>query len=79
MLLAMLETYAEKGEETLYVEQARQGTRGNLAVPGRFVGAYLAVPGCFVGACSGFWQKPELSAEFWIDLERRKLKLISCE
>lgn len=27
------------------------------------------------GALSGFWQKPELSAEFWMDLESRKLKL----
>lgn len=68
MLLATLETYAEKGEETLYVGRARQGTRGNLAVLGHFVGAR-----------GGFWQKPELSAEFWMDLERRKLKLISCE
>lgn len=39
MLLAVLETYAGKGEETLYMGQARQGTRGNLAVLGCFVGA----------------------------------------
>lgn len=64
MLLAVLETYAGKGEETLCVGQARQGTRGNLAVLGRFV-----------GALSGFWQKPELSAEFWMDLKGRKLRL----